>query len=239
LQGRVALVTGAAKRLGRAIAVRLAEEGADVAIHYHTSDDDSRAVASEIIDLGRRTCAVSGDLTHIPSIPLIINSVAEHFGRLDILVNSAANFLETKFGFITEQSWDDSLNTNLRAPFFLSQAAAPHLTKSGSGAIVNFSDLGAFQAWRGFIPHSIAKAGIVQMTRSLAKELAPKVRVNAIAPGTITLPGDAPELEANFIRSAPLGRSGRPKDITDAVIYLLTAEFLTGQTLILDGGRTL
>jgi pteridine reductase len=239
LQGRVALVTGAAKRLGREIATRLAEEGADVAIHYHKSDADSNAVASRIVELGRRTCAVSADLSHTPSIPLIINSVAEHFGRLDILINSAANFLETKFGSITEQSWDDSLNTNLRAPFFLSQAAAPHLAKSGSGAIVNFSDLGAFQTWRGYIPHSIAKAGVIQMTRSLAKELAPKVRVNAIAPGTITMAGDPPEMEARYVVSAPLGRSGRPKDITDAVLYLLTAEFLTGQTLLLDGGRTL
>ncbi len=239
LVASLSLVTGASKRLGRAIAIRLAEEGADVAIHYHQSQADSKEVATKISELGRRTCSVSADLSHLPSIPLIINSVAEHFGRLDILVNSAANFLETKFGSITEKSWDDSLNTNLRAPFFLAQAAAPHLTRSGAGNIINFADIAAFQTWRSYIPHSIAKAGVVQMTRSLARELAPKVRVNAIAPGTITMPGDAPELEANFIRSAPLGRSGRPKDITDAVVYLLTADFLTGQTLILDGGRTL
>jgi pteridine reductase len=239
LPGRVALVTGAAKRLGRTVALRIAAKGADVAVHYGESAAEARELVSEIEKLGRRSAAFSAELTSVPAIQKLVANVAAHFGHLDILVNSAANFLETKFGSTTEQSWDASLDTNLKAPFFCSQAAAPHLAKSGRGAIVNFADIGGILGWREFLPHSLSKAGIILMTRVLAKELAPAVRVNAIAPGTITMPGDPPEWQRDFIRLAPLRRSGRPEEIADAVLFLLTAEFLTGQTLILDGGRTL
>jgi pteridine reductase len=239
LNGRVALVTGAAKRLGRAVALRLAHEGADIAIHYGKSAEPARELAGEIEKLGRRAFTYSAELTDVAAIPKLIDAVVGHFGQLDILINSAANFLETKFGQTTQQTWDASLNTNLRAPFFCAQAAAPHLAKSGHGAIVNFADIGGLMGWREFLPHSLSKAGVILMTRILAKELAPAIRVNAIAPGTITMPGDPPEWQADFIRLAPLRRSGRPDEITDAIMYLLTAEFMTGQTLVLDGGRTL
>ena len=239
LASRVALVTGAAKRLGRTVALRLAHEGADVAVHYGKSAAEARELVSEIEKLGRRSTAFSAELTSVPAIQELVADVVAHFGHLDILVNSAANFLETKFGSTTEQSWDASLDTNLRAPFFCCQAAAPHLAKSGRGAIVNFADIGGILGWREYLPHSLSKAGIILMTRILAKELAPAVRVNAIAPGTITMPGDPPEWQQDFIRLAPLHRTGRPDEIADAVLFLLTAEFLTGQTLILDGGRTL
>jgi pteridine reductase len=239
LSGRVALVTGGAKRLGRAVAIRLASEGADIAIHYGKSANEAGELAEEIKRLGRNAAIFSAELTDIAQIQKLIDAVVAHFGRLDILVNSAANFLETKFGETTEKTWDASLNTNLRAPFFCAQAAAPHLAKSGKGAIVNFADIGGIMGWREFLPHSLSKTGIIMMTRILAKELAPAVRVNAIAPGTITMPGDPPEWQADFTRLAPLHRSGRPDEIADAVIFLLTAEFMTGQTLVLDGGRTL
>jgi pteridine reductase len=239
LNGRVALVTGAAKRLGRAVALRLAHEGADIAIHYGKSAEPARELAGEIEKLGRRAFTYSAELTDVAAIPKLIDAVVGHFGQLDILINSAANFLETKFGQTTQQTWDASLNTNLRAPFFCAQAAAPHLAKSRHGAIVNFADIGGLMGWREFLPHSLSKAGVILMTRILAKELAPAIRVNAIAPGTITMPGDPPEWQADFIRLAPLHRSGHPDEITDAIMYLLTAEFMTGQTLVLDGGRTL
>jgi pteridine reductase len=239
LQGRVALITGAAKRLGHIVAQRLALEGADIAVHYGTSADEAHQFVSQLQSQGRRAAAFHAELTHVPAIEKLVTDVVGQFGRLDILINSAATFVETKFGETTEHSWNESLDTNLKAPFFLSQAAASHLAKSGHGAIVNFADLGGIMGWRDFLPHSLSKGGIILMTRILAKELAPAIRVNAIAPGTITMPGDPPEWEANYIRQAPLRRSGRPDEIADAIVYLLTAEFLTGQTLILDGGRSL
>jgi len=239
LHGRVALVTGAAKRLGRAIALRLAHEGADVAVHYGKSAVAANELVTEIAKLGRRSASFSAELTDVAAIQKLVADVASHFAQLDILVNGAANFLETKFGATTEATWDASLNTNLKAPFFLSQAAAPHLAQSGRGVIVNFADIGGILGWTEFLPHSVSKAGIILMTRILAKELAPAVRVNAIAPGTISMPGDPPEWQADFIRRAPLRRTGRPEEIADAVMYLIRAEFLTGHTLVLDGGRTL
>ena len=239
LQGRVALVTGAGKRLGRAVALRLATEGADVAVHYGKSRNEALEVVSEIEKLGRKAGAFGAELLDVVQIRALVNEVAEHFGRLDILVNCAANFLETKFGETTEESWDASLDTNLKAPFFCTQSAAPFLEKSGKGVVINFADIGGLLGWPGFLPHSVSKAGVIMMTRILAKELAPGVRVNAIAPGTITMPGDPPEWEADFIRKAPLKRTGKPEDIADTVVYLIGAEFVTGQVLVVDGGRTL
>jgi len=239
LAGRVALVTGAGKRLGRAVALRLAAEGADVAVHYGKSAAEAREVVAEIEKLGRRAAALSAELTNVPAIQKLVADAAGRFGRLDILINCAANFLQTKFGETSESTWDASLDANLKAPFFCAQAAAPHLAKSGHGAIVNFADIGGLLGWREFLPHSVSKAGLILMTRILAKELAPKVRVNAIAPGTITMPGDPPEWQRDFIRRAPLQRTGTLEDIADAVMFLIGAKFVTGHVLVVDGGRTL
>lgn len=238
LLNRVALVTGSGKRLGRAVAIGLAEQGADVVIHYRSSEAEAREAVAEIEKLGRRSVALQADLAQISELPQLFQKVQANFGRLDILVNSAANFLQTEFASTTEKVWDASLDTNLKAVFFCCQAAAPLLKKS-NGAIINFADIGGILGWPGFIPHSISKAGIIMLTRCLAKELAPEVRVNAIAPGTITMPGDLPGLEADFVKLAPLHRSGRPNDIVAAVSYLVTAGFVTGQVLVVDGGRTL
>jgi pteridine reductase len=239
LAGRVALVTGAGKRLGRAVALRLGTDGADVAIHYGKSEAEAHEVVDEIVKLGRRSAAFPAELTDVEAIRKLVAEVVARLGRLDILVNCAANFLESKFGETSEASWDASLDTNLKAPFFCAQAAAPHLAKTGRGVILNFADIGGLLGWTEFLPHSISKAGVIMLTRILAKELAPKVRVNAIAPGTITMPGDPPEWQADFIRRAPLQRTGRPEEIADAVMYLIEAEFVTGQVLVVDGGRTL
>ena len=235
---RVALVTGAAKRLGKAIALRLATDGADLIIHYRESQKEAQETVAEVKKLGRRAFAVRADLTNDSEIKRLFAQTREHFGRLDILVNSAANFIETPFASITESDWDRALDSNLKAYFFCAQAAAPAL-KSSQGVIINFADIGGILGWPGFIPHSISKAGVLMLTRTLAKELAPEVRVNAIAPGTITMPGDPPEWQEDFINRAPLRRTGSPADIADAVSFLVNAKFITGHTLIVDGGRTL
>jgi pteridine reductase len=238
LLNHVALVTGSGKRLGREVALGLARQGADVVVHYRSSEQEARGVVAEIEKLGRRSIALQADLSSIPEIQQLFHKVGSHFGQLDVLVNSAANFLQTEFASTTEKLWDASLDTNLKAPFFCSQAAVPLLKKS-NGAIINFADIGGVLGWPGFIPHSISKAGIIMLTRCLAKELGPEIRVNAIAPGTITMPGDPPELESDFVRQAPLHRSGRPDDIISAVLYLAGAKFVTGTVLVVDGGRTL
>ncbi|HSC44205.1 MAG TPA: SDR family oxidoreductase [Candidatus Acidoferrum sp.] len=238
LKGKVALVTGAGKRLGRAVALRLAEEGMDVAVHYGTSARDAAEVVGKIEEMGQKAVALRANLRKVEEIRELLLQVGNELGRLDLLVNSAANFLPGTVISTTEEIWDGSLDTNVKAPFFVAQAAAPMLRRS-KGAIVNFADTGGLLGWPGFIGHSVAKAGVINLTKSLAKALAPDVRVNAIAPGTISMPGDPPEWETEFVKLAVLKKTGRPADIADAVVYLATAEFLTGHTLVLDGGRTL
>jgi pteridine reductase len=238
LQGRVALVTGAARRLGRAVALHLAEEGADVVIHYRSSGADAHSAVTEIEKFGRRGIAIAADLSDVADIKRLFGEAVKEFGRMDILVNSAANFLPSSIVSTTEEVWDASLDANLKAPFFCAQAAAPLLRRS-KGCIINFADTGGLLGWPGYIAHSVSKAGVVMLTKVLAKALAPEVRVNAIAPGTITMPGDPPEWEADFIKRASLRRTGKPSDIAEAVSYLVHAEFLTGHTLVVDGGRTI
>jgi pteridine reductase len=238
LRNRVALVTGSAKRLGRAVALRLAQEGADVVIHYHSSEAEARETVSAIEKFGRRGIALRADLGGIAEIQRLFQEAADHFGRLDILVNSAANFLQTEFASTSEKLWDASLDTNLKAPFFCAQSAAP-LLKQSRGVIINFADIGGLLPWPGYIPHCVSKAGVIMLTKCLAKELAPDIRVNAIAPGTITMSGDPSEWEADFIRRAPLHRSGTTEDITDAVLFLVQSSFVTGHVLVVDGGRIL
>jgi NAD(P)-dependent dehydrogenase (short-subunit alcohol dehydrogenase family) len=238
LSGQVAVVTGSAKRLGRAVALRLANEGADVVVHYRTSKAQAHEVVAEIEKLGRRSIALPANLANVNEINQLFKNVADHLGHLDILVNSAANFLAAQFGETSEELWDTSLDANLKAPFFCAQAAAP-LLKRNRGVIINFADVGGFVGWPGHIPHSISKAGVIMLTRCLAKALAPEVRVNAVAPGTITMPGDPSEWEADYIRRAPLRRSGKPQDVADAVSFLIHSPFITGHVLVLDGGRSL
>src|SRR5215470_1526325 len=238
LSGKVALVTGAGKRLGRAIALRLASEGADIAVHFGRSEEEASAVAREIEAMGRRAVAMNAELRNVEEIRALVQRIAHEFGRIDVMVNSAANFLPSSVISTTEEVWDASLDTNVKGPFFLAQAAAPWLRRS-NGVIVNFADTGGILGWPGYIAHSVSKAGMIMLTKVLAKALAPEVRVNAIAPGTITMPGDPPEWEEEFVKLAPLKKTGTPEDIAEAVSYLVSTEFVTGHVLVLDGGRTL
>src|ERR1700692_444751 len=238
LSGKVALVTGAAKRLGRAIALHLAREGADVVVHFHHSAAQAQEVATQITNLGRHSLSVPADLAKTSDIDKLFANTNKEFGRLDILINNASNFLHTDFASITEEIWDAALDVNLKAPFFCSQAAAP-LLKTNHGVIINLSDVAGFLGWTGYIPHSVSKAGVSMLTRVRAKALAPEIRVNAIAPGTITMPGDPPDLAADFIKRAPLQRTGTTDDVTSAISFLLNSPFITGEVVVLDGGRTL
>lgn len=237
LRGKVALVTGGGRRVGRALALALGEHGATVAVHHH----ESRAGADEVVSaLGARggsASAFAADLADPDAPDALVQRVVARFGRLDILVNSAAIMRRTPVGDVDVGAWNHMFALNLRAPFFLSQAAASHL-RQVRGAIVNIADLAAFETWPGYIPHGLTKLGVVYMTRALARVLAPEVRVNAIAPGTVLLPDNWTAQDAERLSmTTPLRRAGTPGDVVAAMLFLLEADYVTGETIVVDGGR--
>ena len=237
LRGKVALVTGGGRRVGRALAEALAGRGAIVAVHYNGSAMGAREVVRGITARGGKAVAYQADLTNADATAPLVDRVTKELGGLDVLVNSAAVMVRTPFGETDAESWDAMFALNLRAPFLLSQDAAPFLRKA-RGAIVNIADLAAFETWPGYIPHGITKGGVVQMTRALARVMAPEVRVNAIAPGTVLLPDDWTEADAARLdQTTPLRRQGSPADVVQALLYLLDADYVTGETIIVDGGR--
>jgi pteridine reductase len=237
LKGKVALVTGAGTRVGRAIALALGKAGMRVGVHYASSQKGARDTAEEIIRGGSEARTLPGDLMDPATGPRLVEHTVKVFGTIDVLVNSAAVMLRTPVGEVLVEDWDAMFALNLRAPFFLCQVAARAMADRG-GAIVNIADLAAFETWRAYIPHSITKSGIVQMTRGLAHALAPKIRVNAIAPGPVLLPdGWTQEQADKLISTTPLGRLGSPEDVAQAALYLLSADYVTGETIIVDGGR--
>jgi 3-oxoacyl-[acyl-carrier protein] reductase/pteridine reductase len=238
LTGKVALVTGAGKRIGRSVALRLASEGADVVVHYHGSQPEADEVVAQIVAMGRRAVALRADVAKRADVTAMFATVEREFGRLDILVNNVGMFFPAKFEELTEEQWDRILNTNLKSQFLCCQAAAPLLRRTGQGRIVNFASLGGLLAWPSYTHYCVSKAGVIMLTRCLSRALAPEITVNAIAPGTISFPGDAPEIAEDFIRLAPLRRTGTAKDIEDAVAYLVESGFVTGQVVVVDGGRT-
>ena len=239
LVGRVALVTGAAKRIGRSVALRLASEGADVVVNYRSSKGEAEEVVAQIAAMGRRAVAVRADVAKRAEVTALFAAVEKEFGRLDILVNNAGMFFPAKFEELTEEQWDRILDANLKSQFLCSQAAAPMLRRSGHGRIINFASLGGLLAWPAYTHYCVSKAGVIMLTRCLARALAPEITVNAIAPGTISFPGDAPELAEDFIRRAPLQRTGTAEDIEGAVVFLAQSAFVTGQVIVVDGGRVL
>jgi pteridine reductase len=237
LSGRVVLITGAAHRVGKAIAMMIASRGARVALHYHGSEDKARETLKEITAQGHEAFLFQSDLSDPEAPTRLIDDVVAHFGSLGALVNSAAIMQRTPIGEVTIAQWDAMFSLNARAPFFLSQVAAPHLARE-KGAIVNIADLAAFESWPAYIPHSMTKASIVQMTRGLAHALAPDIRVNAVAPGAVLLPeGWDAQSAQHLVETTPLKRIGSPDDVANAVIYLLQADYVTGEVLIVDGGR--
>lgn len=237
LNGQVALVTGAAKRIGRSIALRLAAEGADLAVNYQHSEPEARDLAEEIRKMGRRAELFQADVSRGGEVRGMLAAIEEIFGRLDALINNAGVFFEARFEDLSEEQWDFTQNTNLKSQYLCAQAALPLLRRSGRGRIVNLSSIGAFQPKPSHVHYCVSKAGVVMLTRCLARALGPEIAVNSVAPGKIQFPDE--EIDQGYIRRTPLGKVGSGEDIADAVMFLLTSKFLTGQTILVDGGRML
>jgi len=235
MQGKVVLVTGAARRIGRAIALDLASHGAQVAVHYRSSKEEARATANEVN--GKEFQA---DLSDVSQITRLFDQVHQRFGRLDCLVNNAALYFKTPLLEATEQEWDRLHDANLKAVYFCTQAAARIMLPRGGGRIVNLSSMGGLRPWSGYAPYNASKAGVVHLTRSLAKELAPTITVNSVAPGVIEFSDEhEPEVQ-RMIDATPLRRHGTGEEIAEAVRFFLDGpEFVTGQVLAVDGGLTL
>jgi len=242
LDGKVALITGAARRIGAAIARRLHAAGASVVIHYRGAEAEAAKLETELNAVRAGSALKLKAELLAPIAPrALIGGASDRFGRLDILVNNASAFYPTALGEIEAAHWDDLIGSNLRAPLFLSQEAAPHLAKV-QGSIVNVVDIHAERPLRGYPVYSITKAGLAALTRALALELAPAVRVNGVAPGAIAWPEDDqfdPAERARVVATTPLARIGTPEDIAQAVHFLACAPFITGQILAVDGGRSL
>jgi len=232
LAGRVVLVTGAAKRIGRGIALRLAREGARVAIHYSSSEAEARATAAECDNAP----LFRADLEKVAEIERLFSEVQQHFGKLDGLVNNAARFTRKDALEITEADWDFVHSVNLKATFFCCQQAAKLMLAGQGGRIVNISSLGGIKAWPDHAHYCASKAGVIHMTRALAQAWAPKITVNSVAPGVIPF-GEPDERVKRLIAKTPAGRAGTADEIADAVVFFLTAsDFITGQVLAVDGG---
>lgn len=241
LAGQAALVTGAARRVGAAVARVLHAAGASLVLHYRRSAEEAAALVREF-DSARpgSAAALEGDLLDTGRLPHLIEAASAAHGRLDMLVNNASSFYPTPMGEITEAQWEDLIGTNLKAPLFLAQAAAGPL-RSTRGLVLNITDIHGLRPLRRHAVYSVAKAGLVMLTKALARELAPEVRVNAIAPGPVMWPatGMAPELRTKIVERTLLKRSGSPEDVARAALFLACdAPFITGQVLAIDGGRS-
>jgi pteridine reductase len=242
MQGKVVLITGGAKRVGAAIGRLLHASGANLMIHYRSSVDEARALQDELNAIRPDSVAlIQADLLDVSGLPSLINQTVATFGGLDVLVNNASSFYPTPIGSITMKDWDNLMGSNLIAPMFLSQAAAPELKKR-RGCIVNIADIHAERPMKSYVVYSVAKAGVVGLTKSLARELGPLVRVNAVAPGPIMWPEDDPNFDEvsrqRIVSHTILKTAGGPDDIARAVrFFAIDAPYVTGQVLAVDGGR--
>jgi pteridine reductase len=242
LSGKAALVTGGGRRVGAAIARRLHAAGANVLLHYRDSEADAAKLESELNARRARSASrVKAELLAPIAPRALVSAARESFGRLDILVNNASSFFPVQMGAIEPSHWEEVVGSNLRAPLFICQEAAPELERHG-GSIVNIVDIHAERPLKGYPVYSIAKAGLAALTRSLAIELAPRVRVNGVAPGAIAWPEDGqfdPDERERIIATTPLARIGAPEDIAQAVHFLVCAPYVTGQIVSVDGGRSI
>lgn len=240
IEGKVALVTGGAKRVGRSIALALAERGAELVLHYHGSDREAQEVLALLKRAGGKPVAVQGDVSVPADVDRIVETAMQAFGRIEILVNNAAIFYRTPFEELTEADWDRFLGVNLKGPFLLCRKIGAIMLYQGQGKIINLADIAGQEVWAEYLPYSVSKAGVIALTAGLAKVLAPHVQVNAVAPGTVLLPGGtSSEERGRAVRRVPLGRLGSPEDIARAVVYLVENDFITGEVFRIDGGQHL
>jgi len=242
LTGKVALVTGAARRIGAAIATKLHQNGADLAIHYRGSADDAAALVRTLNAKRSRSAAIfQADLGDTPKLHVLIDDVLAWRGQLDVLINNASSFYPTPPGEITEKQWDDLIGSNLKAPLFLAQAALEELRRT-RGVIINIVDIHAQRPLKNHTVYGPAKAGLAMLTRALAKDLAPEIRVNGVSPGAILWPegGMDDDTKDNILGQIPLKRAGSPDDVAKCVLYLVSdADYVTGQIIAVDGGRSI
>ena len=240
LKNRTVLVTGAGVRLGQAIAVSLGQRGMKVALHYHQSMEGAKKTLDLMGgDIKQHGC-FQADLRQVSKIELLIQHIEEKLGQIDVLINNAADFFPTPLGEVSESEWDHLISLNLKAPFFLSQLVGTSMLKQGQGKIVNIADVAAERPWPQFLPYCASKAGLVSLTKGLAKALAPAVQVNAVAPGTMLPPHQISSFSQDLaIERSLLKKMGRPDDIARAVTYFLENDFVTGTILPVDGGRML
>jgi pteridine reductase len=239
LRGRWAFVTGGAKRIGRVVAHELASRGANVVIHYHTSASEAEAALTSLRALGVEAHALHADLGDAAQVHRLAAEAEARTGGIALLVNNASNYLRSRFDALTDAIWDASIDVNLKAPFILSWTIGRAMRARGEGCIVNLADWAGERPYRDYLPYCVSKAGIVALTKALAKELAPAVRVNAVAPGPVLPPDDfGPDELAKIARATPLGRFGTPEDVARAIRFLAEeASFSTGSILHVDGGR--
>ncbi len=239
LHEKVALVTGSAKRIGRAVANALADRGVHQAVHYRTSKTEADEAVELFRVLGVEAESFQADLSQVKEVEALASEVLKRFGRLDILVNNASVFFPSPLGEVTDHQWDTLINTNLKGPFFLAQKVGLAMKAAVGGTIINIGDWAAERPYAGYLPYCISKAGVVAMTKGLAKALAPEVRVNCINPGPVMLPEDLSEAEKEEVmRKIPLQRTGSPADIANAVVFLCEGtDFMTGAVITVDGGR--
>lgn len=237
--GKVALVTGAARRVGKAIALALARRGAHVVISYNRSAGEARQTVQELAACGVRSLAVRGDISRSAEVDAMVAQVMDRFGRIDILVNNASNYYRTPFESLTEEQWDDLVGTNLKGTFLMAKRVGQEMLRAGSGKIINLADWAGFRPYNDYLPYCVAKAGVIALTKALAKALAPNIQVNAVAPGPVLLPEDVDEsVRAAVIRATPLKRLGSPEDVAQTVVFLVEgSDFITGATIVVDGGR--
>jgi NAD(P)-dependent dehydrogenase (short-subunit alcohol dehydrogenase family) len=232
-------VTGAAKRVGRSIALELAERGAHVAVHYNSSATEAQSTVREVEELGVRSFALGADLARTDEVLALAREVEARTGGIDVLVNNASNYLRAPFDALTEAVWDASLDVNLKAPFLLSWTLGRAMRARGGGRIINLADWAGERPYDDYLPYCVSKAGIICLTKALAKALAPEVQVNAVAPGPVLPPDELGAAErAAIVRATPLKRFGKPDDVARCVRFLAEeADFSTGAVFLVDGGR--